>query len=192
MAINLAATIDSIFSYLQAYGMPTADRRQAGLEPAIIESKIHSLGLQAPEDLVRIYGLCDGTNTVDGDVMGRIDFFPGYYWLDLAGALTVYGAIGHDYRWNASWLPVFSNGDRDFYGVICDPASPHFGGVVGSLFGVSDCFVEFKNLTAMFEIIQRCFAEKIFFMLDGYLDGDDQKMFEISCDVQPGFAMPDA
>jgi hypothetical protein len=84
-------------------------------------------------------------------------------------------------------LPIFANGGGDFYVVICETASPFFGEVLLVMYDETDHIAEFQNVSAMFETIERCFAQKAFFCADGYLEADYAKMRAIAHSVQPDF-----
>ena len=192
MTIILETAIDLIFAHLQRLGSLVASRRRAGKSEAKVESQIRSLGLQAPEDLVRLYSTCDGTETTEGERLGTIQFFPGFYWMNLDEAVTVYQSISKDERWERSWFPIFGNGGGDFYAVICDQESPFFGEVVGFVVGEQAQIVEFKSVTTLFETIERCFAQKAFFSSGDHLAADYPAMGAISRIAQPDFAEHDA
>src|SRR5262245_36297114 len=151
MTRDLKTSLDSIFAYLHSCGLSIADRGRAGIRRPDVDVKFQSLGLPPPADLSLLYSLCDGTTTVEGDKLGGIQFFPGFYWMSLDEAIQVYHSISGDARWNRWWFPVFANGGGDFYAVICDSNSPYFGEVVGFVVGDDDQqIVEFKSVSAMF------------------------------------------
>jgi len=191
MTTDLETTIDRIFDHLQQLGSPVANRRRAGVCPANVESKIRALGLQPPEDLVRLYAACDGTATAEGERLGTIQFFPGFYWMSLDEASTVYQSIRKDDRWGRAWFPIFGNGGGDFYAVICDQDSPFFGEIVGFVLGEHDQIVEFKSVSSMFETIERSFAQKAFFSSNEHFTADYPAVRAIARTVQPGFVEHD-
>jgi hypothetical protein len=192
MLSHLETAVDRIFGHLRACGSLIADRRRPGLSPAEVEARIRALGLRPPRDLVQLYAYCDGTTTTAGkDLLGKISFFPGFYWMNLEKAITVYHSVSTHSLWHRSWLPIFANGGGDFYIVICESASPFFGEVPLVMYDETDHIAEFKNVSAMFETIERCFAQKAFFSADGYLRADHAKMSAIAHSVQPDFAEHD-
>jgi hypothetical protein len=162
MLSHLQSNVDRIFDHLRACGSLIPDRRRPGLSPADVEAKIGALGLRPPKDLVQLYAYCDGTTTTAGkDLLGKIRLFPGFYWMKLDEAITVYRSVSPHRLWHRSWLPIFANGGGDFYVVICNPASPFFGEVVLVMVGETDHIAEFKNVSALFETVERCFAQKM-------------------------------
>ncbi len=192
MHADLEKTLDQIFGHLQKLRRPIAEKRRSGLDPAIIAGKFSSLDLQAPDELIRLYGICDGTETNQGDLLDEIYFFPAYYWMRLAEAEKTYRTLlGHS-DWNADWFPIFANGGGDFYAVICSETSSDFGGVVGFLRGETDHLVEFENVATMFLTIEQSYADKAFFVAEGYLEADYSKMLAIAKAAQPHFEEHDA
>ncbi len=192
MRSHLETAVDLIFDHLRACGSLIADRRRPGLTPAEVEVQIRAVGLRPPKDLVQLYAYCDGTETIEGkDLLRKIDFFPGFYWMNLDEAITVYRSVSPHRMWSRSWLPIFANGGGDFYVVICDTASAFFGEVLMVMYGETDHIVEFKNVSAMFETLERCFAQKAFFCADGLLEVDYAKMRAIAQSVQPDFTPHD-
>jgi len=192
MHSHLETAVDRIFDHLRACGSLIADRRRPGLNPAEVEAQIGALGLRPPTDLVQLYAYCDGTTTTAGkDLLGKINFFPAFYWMNLDEAVTVYHSLSNYSSWRRSWLPIFANGGGDFYVVICETTSPFFGEVLLVMYDETDHIAEFQNVSAMFETIERCFVEKAFFCSDGYLKADYAKMSAIAHSVQPDFAEHD-
>src|SRR5690348_13248589 len=137
--------VDGIFAHLREAGRSIADRRRPGLCPADVQTKMNSIGLAVPDELVRLYEICDGTDICAGDKLGEVGFIPGFYWMKLDEALDVYRSLVNDSRWNKFWLPVFADGGGDFYALICDDRSNDFGAIVGFIVGESDHLVEFQS-----------------------------------------------
>jgi len=192
MRSHLVTAVDRIFDHLRACGSLISDRRRPGLSPAEVEAQIRALGLRPPKDLVQLYAYCDGTTTTAGkDLLGKINFFPAFYWMDLEKAITVYRSLSSHSLWRRSWLPIVADGGGDFYVVICETASPFFGEVLLVMYDETDHIAEFQNVSAMFETIERCFAQKAFFCSDGRLKADYAKMSAIAHSVQPDFTEHD-
>jgi len=192
MLMNLEMMIDGVFAHLRELERPIAQKRRHGVDTAMVTAKLRSLGLHAPADLVQLYSLCDGTETVEGEVLDDIHLIPGYYWIKLDESVVIYRSLIRDQRWSTNWFPIFSNGGGDFYAVICNENSSDFGGIVGFIVGESDHLVEFANVTTLFKTIDRSFSENAFFVTDGYLEADYPKMRAIARAAQPGFAEHDA
>jgi len=190
-SVNFEPLIDRIFGQLRQHGSAVADRRRAGLSAERIEAVIRKLGLDAPSGLLELYSACDGTSTSEGETLGAIQFFPGFYWMDLEDAATVYGAVSQSDEWNPAWLPIFANGGGDFYAVICDSKSPYFGEVVGFVLGEAGQISEFENLFSLFETITRSFEEGVFFFSEGRLQADYPAMRAIARQTQPSFVEHD-
>lgn len=187
MDTHLRALIDRIFDHLRQCGSAVADRRRAGLSAEYIQAAIQKFGLQVPNDLLGLYTYCDGTSTSEGDVLGDIQFFPGFYWMDLEDALDSYEAVSKSEEWNRAWVPIFANGGGDFYAVVCDDTSPYFGEIVGFVLGEPGQIVEFKNVVSMLRTVDRSFSKGAFFTSEGRLKADYPKMRAIARETQPGF-----
>ena len=126
--MGIGTVLESIFRQLDALGRDVSARRRTGLETQALQARLGALGLSCPDDLASIYAFSDGVSAEPGETIGKITLFPGYYWVALAEALEIYGAVSTDARWSSSWLPIFASGGGDFYAVICDSKSPDFGG----------------------------------------------------------------
>lgn len=190
-SVNLEPLIDRIFEQLRQHGSVVADRRRAGLSSERIEAVIRKLGLNVPNGLMELYTACDGTSTSEGETLGAIQIFPGFYWMDLEDAATVYEAVSQSDEWNPAWLPIFANGGGDFYAVICDSNSPYFGEVVGFVLGESEQISEFQNLFSLFETIIRSFENGVFFFSEDRLQADYSAMRAIARQTQPSFVEHD-
>ena len=74
-----------------------------------------SLGLGASAELEALYGWRDGTATAAVGSVDDIHLFPGFYLMSIEDSIVNYRAFVTDPRWKPGWLPVFTNGDGDFY-----------------------------------------------------------------------------
>lgn len=187
MNSHIEASIDRIFGHLQQLGSVIPSRRRAGLSPERIRKAMYDQSLEAPDELIALYAYCDGTSTQEGEILGEIQFFPGFYWLSLDDALETYRGVSRSAEWGGSWLPIFANGGGDFYAVVCDSASPYFGEVIGFVLGEPDQIVEFKDVASLLETVERSFADGAFFISEGVLKADYPRMRAIAREVQPGF-----
>lgn len=187
MNTHLEALVDRIFGHLGQLGSRIPSRRRAGLSLNDIKKALSDQSLEAPDDLLALYAYCDGTSTREGDILGEIQFFPGFYWMSLDDALEAYRAVSKSGEWGGSWLPIFANGGGDFYAVICDSASPYFGEVVGFVLGEPDQIIEFRDIASLLETVERSFADAAFFASEGHLKADYPRMRAIARQVQPGF-----
>src|SRR3954452_20046320 len=105
MKPNIEALVDRIFDHLKQRDALIATRRRAGLDRAYVDEAVRSVGLKAPADLLDLYSYCDGTATSEKDVLGRIQIFPGFYWMSLEDALSSYRGVSRSEKWNSAWLP---------------------------------------------------------------------------------------
>jgi|GEM_PF-1242768 cell wall assembly regulator SMI1 len=190
--VSLEPLIDQIFDQLRQHGSTVADRRRAGLAPERIETILTGLGMDAPSGLLELYCACDGTSTYESDTIGEIQFFPGFYWMSLEDAATVYRAVSKSDEWDPSWLPFFANGGGDFYALVCDEKSPYFGEVVGFVIGEVSQIVEFESIFSLFQTIARSFDDGVFTFSEGRLRADYVAMRAIARQTQPEFVEHDA
>jgi cell wall assembly regulator SMI1 len=187
MSTELRDDIDAIFNWLAENGHPAAARRRAGIAEDAVAPALQAADLDCPPDLAALYGVCDGVESSEGDLLDDIQVFPGHFWMPLQEALEMHAELEADPDWPRSWLPVFATGAGDFYAVICDSRSRDFGGVVGFLRGEDDPLVEFRSLKTMMTTIRRSFEGGAFVINDGYLESDYPKMQAVAAGVQPGF-----
>ena len=189
---ELAEALEGIFSSLRRLRRLVANRRRLGIDPILMRDQLQTRGLVPSNDLLDLYGLCDGTDSFPGERLSATTFFPGYHWLKFDDALAIYDLIPDDPSWNRSWFPIFDNGGGDFYAVICNCESNDFGSVIGFLRGEPDCFVEFQNVTIMLQTIDRAFREQVFFLKGERLVADYPSMRSIAQKLQPSFEVHDA
>ncbi len=187
MNMSLEALIDRIFDQLRQLGSTIAGKRRAGLRPEEVHIAFDGLGLEVPDELLNVYCCCDGTSTYEGDVLGEIQFFPGFYWMSLEDSIQVYRSISTGNEWDRAWFPIFANGGGDFYAAVCDKSSLYFGEIVGFVLGEPDQLIEFKNILSMLRTIERSLEGGVFFASEGRLKADYPKMREIARQLQPGF-----
>lgn len=183
----LEALVDSIFGHLRQLGSMIPSRRRTGLRPESIKKAMQNQGLDAPDELIALYAYCDGTSTQEGEILGEIQLFPGFYWMSLDDALATYRGVSKSVEWGGSWLPIFANGGGDFYAVVCDSDSPYFGEIVGFVLGEPGQIIEFKNIVSLLETIERSFADGVFFISEGGLKADYPRMRTIAREIQPDF-----
>jgi hypothetical protein len=112
--------------------------------------------------------------------------------LSLEYAIEVYRDISRAPEWDRAWFPIFANGGGDFYAVVCDKSSSCFGEIVGFILGEEVQLFEFKNIASMLKIIERSFADGVFFKSEGRLKADYSKIHAIARQLQPDFVEHEA
>lgn len=185
--MNVEALVDRIFNHLRQLGSVVPNRRRAGVRADEVENVLLGLGLVGPNALLAVYAHCDGTTTYEGDILGRIQFFPGFHWMSLEDVVKAYEALSKGKEWKRAWLPIFANGGGDYYAVVCDGASPFFGEVVGFVRGEPDQIAEFRSIFDMLAVIERSFTDQAFFLSTNGLEADHVRMRSIARQVQPEF-----
>ena len=171
--MDVGSTLEAIFGQLAKLGRPVAQRRRRGLAAHQVAERFSAAGLNCHPDVAAAYAISDGTDAFDGDTIGDLSFFPGYYWLSIEDALTTYRALKPDGRWREDWVPLFASGGGDFYAVVCSDRELAFGGMVGFILGEPDHLIEFPNLGAMLTTVWRSFEEKAFHVTpEGDMEAD--------------------
>ena len=179
---------DEILAHLERLGRNLEIIVSPPLKTEKIRQEQYSRGIVFPDEIIDLYSWRNGYVGNQENVLGDFQFFPGFLLIPFGKALEEFDIYSKDERWNRSWFPVFENQGGDFYVVICDPNSEDFGAVVGFILGQPDQLVEYESLTALFKTINLCYQRSAFFVRDdGFIDADDDLMYEISQEVQPNF-----
>lgn len=172
MSLSVADNLSLLKANLERLERQVTQLLQNGATDQVISDFFILNGLDAPLDIVDLYSCNDGVRYSTNDIIDDICLFPGFYWLSLKSAFTVYNAISSDERWDKSWVPIFSNGGGDFYAVICDKKSIYFGGIVGFIMGEEEHFVEYSGINNMLACINACYSGGVFFLKKGRLDAN--------------------
>lgn len=184
---SLELTIRDIFDRLVELRRVSGLRAERGLSARVIISMFNESGLDCPDDIVEVYGICNGTRSTSSDSVDEIAFFPGFYWMRLEECFEVYNSIRSSDEWSRLWFPIFANGGGDFYAVVCDKKSSDFGALVGFILGEKDHLIEFRSLKDMISVISECLGQKVFFVSDGIYQADYASMRLISAKIQAPF-----
>lgn len=184
--------IENIFHYIENLGCSSKIKRPYGINldryvDLFIENK-----LDIPSEISKVYAICNGTFTEEGDKIGELQFLPGYFWMNIFESFLTYKNLIKETHWKKSWLPLFGNGGGDFYAIICDSKSNDFGSIVGYLRGETDHLVEFENLIKFIQTIEKSYADGAFYALEGNLECDYELMWKISNEIQDKFSIHEA
>jgi cell wall assembly regulator SMI1 len=177
--------VQGIEARLRELHRSVIDKLLPGVSQDSISLLLKSCGLDAPDGLVALYAIHDGTGVEEGEPLDDIHFFPGFYWLSLADAVEIYRSISPDVLWDDSWFPVFSNGGGDFYAVICDENSPNFGSVVGFLLGSEVQSIEFQSVLTMLRTSAECYERGVYFLDGEYLESRDAEAAQVAKLMNP-------
>lgn len=179
--------IEKILHYLKKYNRPVVKLLQEGLARSQIESIISSIGLEFPEDFIKLYSCFNGTQVKENDILDDLHFFPGFYFLSLEDANKEYTILLDSGNWNKKWFPVFANGGGDYFCVDCTKGK--LFPIIGYIRGYdNDDMRDYLNISTMLETIAECFEKEAYFLdLDNdYLDADIEKERIIGRKKNPG------
>ena len=175
-------TFDEILDWLKRLGRDELIQRLLPpIEGSRLVADIARYDLARCEDVSAFYQWKGGTDVPAGTPLDDVHFFPGFYFLSWADAITNLAAFKNDRRWNPKWLPVFANGGGDFYAVDCEKGSDSLCAVVGFLLDEPQQDVEYQTLGSMLETILECYRRGAFYIDDhGYLEINDRLHAEIA------------
>jgi cell wall assembly regulator SMI1 len=182
---SIHETLDRILAGLRRL---SRERTLGLLKPGIPEEEIqHALrefGLAAPPDLVTTYEWRNGSDADAADMLDELYIFPGYYFLSLEDAIADYRARLDLEHWDASWLPLLSDGGGSFFTVVCDAGRADFGQVVRV--DEVNYAVAFPTVRAMTATIAQAYDDEIIYVEgDGYLDWDDEQFAKLASQMNP-------
>lgn len=187
-SIGVEENLERIFAHLLALGRNPGALRLAGHGRERVVETIAALDLSCPGSLAALYASGDGLLLKPGQNFEEGVLFPLFTWVPLGEAIDLRKQLLAAGSWQADWLPVFADPHGDHYAVICNPDSGDFGRVLGVIKGEGRQIVEFDGLDPMLAIIEACYAEGVFSIVDGALDADYARMDEIANRMQPGFS----
>ena len=185
---TLEIAVDQAFEHLQALGRPVSDKRRHGLNQENLSNYLDLEGLHDTKDIMKLYTVADGTQTHAGEVMEDIWFFPGYFWMSMEEASSVYKEMCCCDQWNPAWFPIFASDGGDYYAVACTSRLDSSHNVVRFLRGEINHDVMFSNIESMFLTLNKCFSQGVFYCDEGNkFKSDVRKMRQISREIQIGF-----
>lgn len=184
MVIRFAQEIES---WLLKHNRPVIPLLQNGLSFSQIDSIVGNLSIRIPEELKELYTWHNGTNKINGYILGDVDFFPGFHFIPLEDALAYYRSFVKDLRWDVSWFPFFANGGGDFYVAQCERYPTKQTPVIGFMLGRDDHEVEYHSIEKMLQTFNECYKRDVFYISEsGYLDTKSHEEIVISNAINPG------
>ncbi len=160
---------------------------QKGLSYEEIENLIKPLRIHIPLELVDLYQWKNGTLAKQGEVLDKLHFFPGFYFLSIEEASIYCKNFKNDPRWKSYWFPVFANGGGDFFVIDCREETGY--PVIGFMLGYEEHDIEYLSIKKMFKTIAKCFEKGAYFYdKNRYLEINDEKEATIANKINPNLA----
>jgi len=182
----MIAALDRIAINLAQSNRAVAQKLQPGLTPGEIAARAATLPFALTNEIQALYQWRNGTLVVEGDLLGQVYFFPGFYLLSLDEAVQTYAERKGSRQWRPYWFPVFADGGGDFYVVPCAPKRREAAEVIGFIHGEPEQAVEYESLASMMQTLDACYAQRAFFVDDdGELEVDDNKHQKIAHQFNP-------
>lgn len=183
---GLVDNCQAILDMLRRLNRPVAQKLREGIEPHSLSRSLARFGLEAPMQLSELYGWRDGTAISDTDTIGEIAFIPGYHFLSMERGLLHYASLLDSPYWNATWLPILTNGGGDFF-VVDLAKRDHFSApIIVFRLGEEIQEQEYDSIALMIETIRRSFYENAYYVNEaGFLDEDAQKHRRIAAEINP-------
>jgi cell wall assembly regulator SMI1 len=179
--------LDRIVASLAQLGRRFPALLLPGLSKREIESWEAKLPFSLTRELDSLYQWRNGTRAYEGDLLGDLYFFPGFYLLSLEEAVQTYKEREDAPQWRKGWFPLFADGAGDFYLIRCTRKKTDSSGVIGFIHGEPEQILEYESLPSMIRTLADCYAEGAFFLdEDGYLDMDDEEHRRIAHKHNPG------
>lgn len=153
-----------------------------GLRPEAVAAQLGRRGLQAPPEVVEIFGWHDGVDEPADRVMDDVQLFPGFYMVSLEGCLMNYDVFVRSSRWSPAWFPFLANGGGDFYFLDLSVSPPTVGN-----FEIyeSDVRTEFSTLLSFIETEIVAIDSGIVHVAGGFLEMDDLAFAELAAAREP-------
>jgi cell wall assembly regulator SMI1 len=184
---RLIRALDELVAHLARLTRPVVGLLQPGLSAAEVAQVEATLPFRLTEELKAIYRWRNGTPVKEGDLLGDLWFFPGFYFPALEHARRSYEERKDAKQWRKGWWPLFENGAGDFYNVPCKKKAADRAPVIGFLHGEPEAPVEYLDVTTMIETLADCYAQGVFFITpDGRLEMDDDRHEQIARQHNPG------
>jgi hypothetical protein len=182
---SLQQEFQTILGHLVRLQRPAVRLLQEPLRPEEIRFRLQEVQLLPTDELTELYSWKNGTKSAQGNTLGDMHFFPGFYFMSLDKAIQAYHAwAGRE--WNLAWFPVFANGGGDFYAVELSHNSAKESAVVGFMLGQPEQDVEFESLLSMARTISACYDVGIYRVGDkGYLEANYEAIPAIAKKFNP-------
>ncbi len=187
---RLLKALDECIAHLARLGQPVVSRLQPGLTDAEVAQIEATLPFRLTQELRAVYRWRNGIPVAEGDILGNLWFFPGFYLPPLQYARQTFEERKLAKQWRRGWFPLFEDGAGDFYIVPCpQKKTEDKAPVIGFIHGEPEQRVEYLDITTMVETIAACYAAGAFFVnSDGILDIDDDAQARIARRLNPGVA----
>jgi hypothetical protein len=172
--IGVSQLLDRILGHLRQLKRPVCSLLQPGLPAASVSEAFAKARITPPGSLPDIYSWRNGTLLSSGASLNDLNFFPGYYLMSLEEAIETHSILAKQDEepctWKETWFPLFCSGGGDFYAIECDRSASRMGSIVFFFRDDADHPVVYESLSSMLQTVERCFAERVFYVAqEGYL-----------------------
>lgn len=192
-----AESLERILSWLIKNNPELALSLQPGLTREEIEEKVRNLPFRLPEEVYQLYQWRDGDGQWD---YGKSRLLPGYSFIPLEAALEEYVAI-NQYRedllqdhqeevWQKPWFPILMFDPKEYL-FIPGEVEKIKTAPVFQLFLESGESLKYATVTSMLLTIAECYETGAYYLSDGYLKEDEEKVASIQRKYNPEITIPD-
>jgi hypothetical protein len=179
--VNLRDIFESFERRIVDVLRPDAELFLPGIDRSTVIERLSALPLTPPESLYELYAWHNGfvASPLWGDLRmlpGQIEHVVVYYEILVEAAPSL---------WDARWLPVFTGGARDYWGLVCKSGDPAPDGPVMA-FDIDYVQQEppepaFDGIAQMFATFNKCLDEGILYRDDtGQLSEDFDRFDEVA------------
>jgi hypothetical protein len=136
-----------------------------GLDESYIRFQIAALGLDCPNELVELYGICGGVGAPEEELLNHMWMYGSHYLLPFERAVEDYKLFRGDARWSAEWFPFLGNDGGDFYSICSLENRASWRKISYFMIGSGDeAQITFSSLENMLCVINECFDRGICFV----------------------------
>lgn len=169
---------EQICTYLKDFNRVVVDLLQNGIPEDQLKEKTQWMTHSLPKELLCLYKWRNGIEALEGTVLDKLHFIPGFYFLSVEEATQVYELHNKTKRWNPRWFSIFANGGGDYYVVECRnrDKSPVISTTIDD-----EPKVVYASIRAMLQTFAECYRERAYYVDDdGCLEIVDELEAEIS------------
>lgn len=180
------STYKKFLDYLRFLGHPAVENLQNGLSKNEIDEKLEGV-LKSYHPIYDVFTVANGMQ-VENKPIGALLLFDYGIPLTLDEALKLYRINLRDELWSATLFPLFDSGGSDFLLIQLDEESVDYKRIF--LFSPAQAFetqymIIYDSLEAMFRSIIECYDKNIYYIQDGFLEVDNDRLFPTCRKLNP-------
>jgi hypothetical protein len=186
--MSLENALDRILDHLRRLERPVASLFQPGLDGPTVEERLSALPFSPPDVVRQLYRWRNGTDLTSKETLDGLSFFPRFYLMALDEAIQSYfcmvDAVLED-DWRRTWLPLFSDGAGDVYGIACEGGKED-GLIVKFTGGSLEPPERYESFHTMLATLDACYTEGAYFVdEEGKLTQDYERAYAIAARLNP-------